>query len=73
MKVSLSIPPLVPIRTPFPASALLFFPDASQLAAVPELRERGALLAGKLRVMWKRLDGLFQNVRCVLGLFGQIN
>jgi U3 small nucleolar RNA-associated protein 21 len=36
------------------------------------LRQRAESIRGQLRATWSRVDGLLQNVRCMVGFFGNL-
>ena len=42
------------------------------IAAHAPLRERAARVERRLQATWSRLDGLLQNVRCMVSYFGNL-
>lgn len=42
------------------------------IAAHPELAERAQRTQQRLAATWRRLDGLLQSVRCMVGFLGNL-
>lgn len=61
--------------TPHPLQALLRVAlqvHADTIAEREELREAAARMQRRLAATWRRLDGLLQGCRCMVGLLGNL-
>lgn len=78
-RTALACPPpgltLFPRAPSTPAQALLKVTldvHGDVIAAHPELAERAQRTQQRLAATWRRLDGLLQSVRCMVGFLGNL-